>query len=388
MKSFLLPICILMLAAACGKKAEVKDPTTPEVSTQPTKGEIYFKALKELDRVILADDVDGLKNVIRDSVDINEVQFDGETLLTLVIKKNSEKIRNYLIERKLLIEKKNIYGETPLIVAVNAGKLNSVERLVDAGVDLERKNKYGDTALIIAIKKSLDDIAFVLVQGEASIDAFDRSNRTAVRLAQEYPVPRTRELMRQRPNREFGAPDLVTYKNILIQGDKNKLNSILSNYPAVAVDDAYASLNPLAILVDAGNENLAIESARLLLDYKANVNGPKDADITPLLKATLKEKKSFAALYLERKADTESQDKDGKSALIHAVELNNSELVDILLSFSAAEKYTIRKNGKKINFNACETAKKVEKDLKTEEEKAEMKKIKKSLDCSPRFWPF
>lgn len=140
-------------------------------------------------------------------------------------------------------------------------------------------------------------------------------------------------------------------------------------------------MNPLALLVDASNEKNALSSAELLIRFNANVNGPEEADMTPLIKATIRKKSGFADLYLSSNANPQLLDKDGKSALIHAVENNNLEMVQMLLSYSAAEKYTFRKNGKKITLSACDSAKATEKRLTSPEDREINEKIRRVLDC-------
>lgn len=391
MKSFLSPLCTLLLITTitgCGKKAEVKDSDSNEKDISPTTAEVNFFALKEMRRSVSENDLNALKKTIRENpgIDLNAILNDGDTYLTLAIKKDFREIRNYLIEKGASVDKANINKNTPIIVASLRGMVNSVKVLLDLKVDLEKKNNDGDTALHSAIKNGHDEIALLLIKQGANIEAVDSRNRTAIRLAEEFNVPLSLELLKSVLQVEVGAPDIASFRNILTQGDLKRLNNVLIRYPKIVND--YESINPLAILVEVKDENAAMRSAEMLIQYEANINGPQDAEVTPLIKATLTEKQKFANLYLSQNANPQLLDKDGKSALIHAIELNNLEMVDLLLSYSAVEKYTFRKDGKKITYNACDVARMALKDLKTDEEKKINEKIKDSLDCGFLRWLF
>lgn len=349
---------------------------------EPSSAEVYFNALKDLRTAVWNNDLKTTKRVISENpgMDLNlTTSNDGETFLIMAIKRDFREIRNFLIEKGVNIEKRNINKETPLIAAVSKGHLNSIKVLLDLKADLEKKDSYGDTALHIAIKKSNDEVATLLIRQGANVETVDKRERNSFILAREHGVPNTLDLIQTILKVEVGAPDTATFISILNKADVKRLANVVQRFPSIVKD--YEALNPLALLVDVKDEPNALRSAELLIDKAANINGPKEAELTPLLKATLAEKKGFATLFLESNANPQLQDKDGKSALIHAVELNNPELVDMLIAHSAAEKYTIRKDGKRVTFNACETARKVETKLDTPAAKAINKKIRESLDC-------
>lgn len=391
MKSFWISLATLTLSltiTGCGKKAEVKDPEAQDKNISPSTAEVNFYVLKEMKRAVYENKLDLLKSVLKDnpSIDLNAIMDDGDTYLTVAIKRDFREIRNYLIEKGASVEKANINKNTPLIVSVNKGMLNSVKVLLDLKVDLEKRNNEGDTALHAAIKNSQDEIALLLIKQGANVEALDGKNRSAIRLAEDFNVPLSLELLKSVLQVEVGAPDIASFRNILTQGDLKRLNNVLTRYPRLAND--YESINPLALVVEVKDENVAMRSAEVLIQYEANVNGPKDAEVTPLIKATLTEKSKFANLYLSSNANPQLLDKDGKSALIHAVELNNLEMVDMLLSFSAVEKYTFRRDGKKITYSACDIARDTGKKLDNDAEKKINEKIKDSLDCGFLRWLF
>lgn len=383
---------LVLLLSSCGKKAEVEDRAEKE-SLAPSVAEIRFNALKEIKRAINENDLEALKTALLENpgIDLNQIQSEtGETFLTATIKKDFRAIRNLLLdEESVSLEITNAQKETPLMAAVISGSENSVKVLLDYKVDLEKKEINGNTALHLALKTSNDQLALLLIKQGANIHAADSMERNALKLATEYNCPRSLLLIKSIMEMEYGAPDITTYRNLLLKGDYQSLKNVLARYPRLATDKLYQEINPLALLVGVPEERGALKSAELLLKYDANVNGPAEAEQTPLIKATISLKKGFANLYLSSHANPQLLDQNGKSALIHAVELNNADLVDLLLSYSAAEKYSLRKNGKRITYNACETARETGRKFPEDSEAKKINdRIRKNLDCGILRWFF
>lgn len=381
---------MIVTGISCGKKAKVENKDKKDQELEPTQGEIYFNALKEIERSVTQNDLKSLKQTVAEhpGIDLNQLLHNGDTFLTIAIKNDFREIRNFLIESNVQLEKANINRRTPLMVAALYGRENSVQVLLDRKVELEKKDYLGDTALHMAIKKSNDDIALLLIKNGANVEATDAKDQNSLKLAELHNVPNSFDLIKSIMQIEYGAPDLAGFRSILVQGDIKRLGKVLNRYPNIAQESAYESINPLALLVDVKDEMNALRSAELLINHRANVNGPLNAEYTPLIKATVARKKGFANLYLRSNANPQLYDKDGKSALIHAVEMNNLELVEMLLSFSAPENYSFRKDGKKYSFKACDSARSTEKSLTTKEEKQINKEIKERLDCGFFNWLF
>lgn len=373
---------------ACGKKANLDEDSRTYKSIEPSLGELYFNGLQELRKALTNNDVVAFKKAIQQnpSIDLNQITNDGDTFLITAIKHDFRAIRDYLIEYGVDLNKSNVNQETPLMVAVGAKRLNSVQLLINKKVDLERRNANGDTALHVAIKQLADEAGVILVKNGAKINTTDRYGRSALKLAQDYNVPETLAQIQAQLDLEYGAPDLASYKSIISNGDYRRLAIIVERYPRTVQETEF--INPLALLVDAKDETSALRTAQILIENEADINGPEAADFSPLLKATIARKKAITNLYLSSSANTELLDKDGKSALIHAIELNEPELVNTLLSHSAIEKYSFRKEGKKVSFNACNVARATGRKQTTTIGKNNNQKIKDSLDCGFLNWLF
>lgn len=373
-----------MIVSSCGKKQEIKDGIGEKTTTE-SESLNYVNALKALKEAVTKNDIELLKKTLlsNPSLDINQAFVEtGETPLVLSIKKDHREIRNYLIyEREARVSHPDDNRITPLMAAAIGGHLNSAVILLNEKAELETRDPSGDTALHLALKNARDQVALYLIKQGANINTLDSRSRNALRLAQEYNAQESLRFIRGVLDLEFGAPDITSYRKILEEGDHQTLSRIVSRYPIVATDPTYDSINPLSLLVNVKNESNGLKSAEILIENQANVDGPQGIEQTPLIKATVKKKSSFVKLFLSAKAKTELKDEEGKSALIHAVEQNNLELVNLLVSYSANEKYSFRRNGRTISFNSCDVARKVQKTLKTEEEKETNRKIRKSLSC-------
>lgn len=390
MRFMILNLSLLMLMTcfvSCGKKTKVKDSNSSKTDIQLTEDQAYL--LKDLKTAVVENDIESVKKIINsnDDIDLNKiVPGTGETLLTLAIIKDYKEIRNFLLDKGANPEELNGLKQTPLFVAVKYNRINSVQLLAELNVNLDQIDFYSrDTALTTAIKQSSQDIAIFLIKEGAALETLDKDLKSPIRLAEENRLSEVAELIRSILQTERGAPDLKSFRTFLNEADLGRLTSVLTRYPRLIID--YDVINPLAILVEGKNEYSSLKSAELLLKYQANVNGPFDAEQTPLIKATKSQKSGFANLFLTFKANPQLLDKDGKSALIHAIELNNQELVDLLLSFSAVEKYTFRKDGKEITYNACQVARKVGQNLTEDKDVVINRNIKKSLACRFSFWP-
>lgn len=370
--SGLLPLA-LILCCACGKKAEEKKLKSFTDNYRPSEAEVYFNALQELRRSVQDNDLLSLQRLLVNNpqLDLNKLGDDGETLLTIAIKRNYTSIRNYLINKGADLEKANIHKETPLISAVVSNQMNSTKILLDHGIDINKKDSFGNTALHIAIKNRNEDLALLLIKSGANVEITEAMDRNAYKLAEEYQTPRVLELIKSIMQTVYGSPDISSFKSVLVMGDVKALNQMLTRFPRIAID--YEAINPLALVLEIQDETMALKSAQLLISYQASVDGPKNADITPLIRAVQVENFAISQVLIEENADVNLVDNKGKSALIHAVEKANLPLINLLMNNGAKISYSAYTDSYRYDYDACKIARKLDNSS-----------IKKSLGCS--FW--
>jgi ankyrin repeat protein len=374
----MLPLVLTLVITSCGKKTEEGRLKSFSESYRPSVEEVYFNALQELRKSVYENDYALLKKVIQENpkLDLDQIGDDGETLLTVAIQKNHIQIRDFLIENGVSLEKSNINKDTPLIVAATYDRLESAMLLIRNNVEINRKNNHGSTALHIALENKNEDLALLLIREGANVEITDEDDQNAYKLAQKHGNQRVLELLKIILHELYGAPKITDFKKVLIEGRDENLKSVLEKYPNLATD--YESLNPLVLVQEQKNEVSSWEMIKTLLAYNANINGPKNAELSPLIKSIQLQHTAVASYLIDQKADISLLDNEGKNALIHAIELNNNELVKQLMQYGARRNYfTTLKNGKRMSFDACSLAKKLMQD-----------QMRYSLRCTFRDWFF
>ncbi len=383
-----LVLLLATTAFGCGKEAKVKD-NIPDAASQPSTVDDGY-LLKDLKAALLNNDTKTFSSLLENNNDLNLNQLipgTGETFLTLSIINDFREIRNLLLEKGAHPEAPNALKQPPIIVAVKHNRLNSVKVLIGFDVDLDKIDyQTKDSALLMAIRRGQQEMAKLLISSGANLEVLDKDLKSSAQLAEEKNLKELSDLIRGILQSSYGAPDIKSFKALIQEADVASLTTIISRYPSLPVD--YEVINPLMILLEIKHKFRAYKTAELLLKYHVNVNGPIEAEETPLIKAIKDQRKPFANLFLKFKANPQIIDSDGKSALIHAIEINNAELVELLLNYSAAEKYTFRKEGKKITYNACKVAKEIGQKLSDPKDKESNSRIKKGLSCGFSFWPF
>lgn len=355
--------CLLLLLSglvACGKKTKTSH-SSGEPYSEPTKDERSFVATKELHRAVRENDERALRKVIFENpqLNLNEDIPDGDTLLTIAIKKNHIRIRNILIEAGVSIDKASYHSDTPnmtpMHIAAHLGYENSVKVLIEKKANLNKKDYYGDTPLHKAIKRRHQEVALHLIKNGANIELTDADRKNSYRLAQDYDTSEVLNYLHNMLQVGFGAPTMETFRNVIMVGDIETLRKILNQYPRLA--EEYDDANPLALVLETKNESVGFSMAQILIGHGVKVNGPEKSLTTPLIASVKLQKKIFTELYLDKKADVNAFDKDGNSALYHAIDIANPVFVELLINNGAKTRYeTWTDDYRKVKFKACKTA--------------------------------
>lgn len=383
----LITVFTALSLMGCGKKASDPENTIITPST-PKQNEGLKATTRELREAVEAGDVSKTFDLIiseRD-LDLNYIYENGETLLTIAVKKNLSAIIDILIERNVSIEKTNLWGDTALMVAARNGHEGMVMRFMlmmqNKPELLNAKNQEGDTALLIAIKNNQENIALFLINQGASTDILDRQNLNALKISEGHDVPKVTQLLRSKNQAESGMPTRSSFLDMLQMGDAESLKQLIERNPDILVD--YGDENLLVLVLQSQNTETAAEMTQYLLNKYVHPDGPVTATTTPLIEAIKLNRLYFARLYLNKNANYNKRDADEKSPLVWAIEKNNQGAVRLLLSFSAITSYSLIKNGQRITFKACDVARATKKTLKIPSEKKNMEEIISLLNC-PRF---
>ena len=205
------------------------------------------------------------------------------------------------------------YGEstvTPLMKAAGRGRRDIVKYLLSKGAKVNARNADGESALMEAVKRGFDDIVDVLVAAGADVKARDGRGNTAFSLA------------------AFGAH--LEIADVLIQHGAD-------------LDAADPSgITPLLGAASMGNEDVL----RYLVGKGAKVNAITQLEYggsTALTTAASVGQVASVKTLLELGADPRLKMKDGGTALSHAQESGNEEVIALIKAALARGKPPARK---------------------------------------------
>ena len=189
--------------------------------------------------------------------------------------------------------------KTPLHLAARHSSLDVAKLLINRGADVDAMDKDDRTPLHYAVRKNSLDVAKLLLDRGADVDAMDKDDRTPL----HYAVRKN---------------SLDVAKLLLDRG---------ADVDAMDKDDR----TPLHYAVRKN----ALDVAELLLDRGADVDAMDKDDRTPLHYAALKNSVDGAKLLLDRGADVDAMDKDDRTPLHYAVRKNALDVAELLLDRGA-----------------------------------------------------
>lgn len=250
-----------------------------------------------------------MKYINDNSIDINELDGQGYTLLHQSIYEENPDIINCLIELETDINKRDDAGFSPLELACMIGNLDIVKILIDHNCDLN-KNKHVYNALHIAAAMGRHEIVDFLLQIGMDVNDVDDSGYTPLHWAtQEGKLDVVELLVRKKANLE--AKD----------------------------NNGFA---PIHIAASEGH----IEIMKLFINNNVDVNIKCDGDghSTALHKACSYNNIEIAKLLIMNNANLDDRDDDGRTPLFYAVMYVYFDLIELLLKYGA-NKNVVDNNG-------------------------------------------
>jgi uncharacterized protein len=194
-----------------------------------------------------------------------------------------------------------VYGEnkqTPLFKAAGDGKTDIVKYLLSKGADANFKTAdFGETPLSAAVNRGFDDVVEALLKGGADPKVKDRNGYTAFALAVS--------------GGQYDIAEMLLKLGGNVNGTDDYGNSWLS--------DCATTGNPTAM--------------RWLVAHGADVNkvsGLEHGGSTALTSAAMVGNADSVRTLLELGANPHLKMKDGGTALSHAQESKNAEVVELI----------------------------------------------------------
>jgi uncharacterized protein len=269
----------------------------------------------ELVEAVKAQDARVVRGLLAKGLDVNAPAVDGTTAVHWAVRSDDLAMVQTLLRAGAKSDVANRYGVTPLSLAALNGNARMVQALVDAGADVNRARPQGEAPLTVASRTGRQDAVKVLLTHGANVNATDAwLGQTALMVA--------------------AAEDNTAVVRMLIEhgGDVNTRSTVL---PAEPQRNRIAglALQPLNTTFPRGGFTAlmfaarqgALESARVLLAAKADVNLRDPEGLGALVIAILNGHYDVAALLIEQGADVNAAEPGGRTALWAAVDMHTLE---------------------------------------------------------------
>jgi ankyrin repeat protein len=202
----------------------------------------------------------------------------------------------------------NRYGITPLLKACENGDAAIIEKLLKAGADPNTAQPEGETALMTAARTGNLDAVKILLDHGARVNAKENwRGQTALMWAVAEKHVDVVQLLIQHGADVNARSRVFDYSRL-----QPKQGSVPMNYPR-------GGFTALLFAARGGD----VESARALINAKADANLGDPDNTTPLLEAIVNFHFDLAAFLLDHGADPNVRDIHGRSPLYAAVDMHS-----------------------------------------------------------------
>ncbi|KAJ5177912.1 ankyrin [Penicillium coprophilum] len=292
----------------------------------------------------------------------------GLTVLHIASWRGNVKMINYILEiSSVVLESPDDFGQTPLLIAAKKGQAKAAQALIQGGANIKHQDTNEDTALHIASKNgnaglarilienrkdaSLEiknesnetplltatvnkyyDIAVLLIDAGADINARHVDGRTALNIALENGDLSLFEALIRKQKGLSGVQDDLKVKALFVAAEKENPGMFDTLLEAggnleIRSDDGETALHFAARSGNCGIINSILDRKMPLIDEMDNFKK------TPLLIAAENGNHDALATLLECGANVETQDDKQWTILHYAAKNGDLELVQWLLDF-------------------------------------------------------
>ena len=252
-----------------------------------------------------------------------------QSLETAVKYSNPKEVRRHLNEGEDP-NKKNEAGETFLHQAAQVGHMEVAEILIERGAKVNATDNEGRTPLHHAAKGGHTKVTELLIAKQAKVDSRDNNGRTPLHHAALQFRPEVVEILLDK-GAKVDARDKQGMTPLYVASLSN------SNLVASRLISSGAEVNPakgpFPLMGAAREGNLLV--ARILLENKAQVEGPPGAPKTPLHLAADKGILDMVRLLLEHGAKPDGRDRAGNTPLYYSTYRDHVRIMDELLRHDA-----------------------------------------------------
>jgi len=228
-------------------------------------------------------------------VDLNATDDNGHTALRLSVRYGRKMTAWLLIQEGVDVNKADNKGFTPLHEAILTNNMSLVFLLVESHADVNLQTKHGHTPLHLAASLGNGCAILFLLQNQADSSKGDINNSTALHSAVT--------------EAHVGAVHTLIWSN---------------NDLVFATDDEKQT----ALHVAASQGNAII--ARILLDYKANINARDRRGYTPLHLAVSQHQEDVVTYLIRKGADVSIPNRKGHTVARSAASTKNKKILSAI----------------------------------------------------------
>ena len=228
----------------------------------------------------------------------NERQPDGATALAWAVHRDDLEMADILIGAGADLNAANDYGIAPLSIACLNQNAGMVRKLAEAGANANSATWTGETPLMTCARIGLNDGVAALLNGNADVNAKDsRRGQTALMWAIAEGHPDIARLLIEK-----GAD--INAQSKMLDGFTPK---IYKTYYGTLEISSRGGFTPLMFAASVGD----LDSAKMLVARGADVNHSTMEDGNTMLLATANGHEDVALFLLESGADPNSKAGDG-----------------------------------------------------------------------------
>ncbi|XP_076808592.1 ankyrin repeat and SAM domain-containing protein 6-like [Clavelina lepadiformis] len=214
-----------------------------------------------------------------------------------------------------------------LLAAVEIGELSKVQMLLEQGISVETTDVDGNSLLHIAAANGHEDIVRLLSIKGASLDRPNLYGWTPLMQASRHGYEKVvKHLLNNKAKVNATTPIGISALTLAIHGGHTKLVDFLLGNNEIVLDDAenvtYFT-SPLAVATMYGRDDALRSLLRLGVPADQNF---KYTEWTPLMIAALTGQLPMARLLVDRGANANFKNKQGKTALEIATDCEKTEV--------------------------------------------------------------
>lgn len=299
-------------------------------------------------------DTEAIRVALGQGIDVNISNKEGKTALHIAASYGSRATVSFLIEQGANLEAKTRIGHTPLLSACECGQKEMVELLLHLGADITVCEKGGANLLHFSLLNGDEEIFHSLLGYGLNVNAKVVEGFTVLHSAIIYDRIRSINLLLEHgADIEHPLPNGITPLMAAMQANKEEIVDILVKHRAnmQAVDAEGRTLLHYAALGGVSSRLMG-----LVLENRADIEATFGAGITPLMCAVDNNHETTVKFLLQRGANIQVVDSNGRTLLHHATFLARNPLLVSLMLENGVGVGKVDKTGK----NALDYAQQIE----------------------------